>query len=135
MSASPASMDPHTSHPGADPLYDPHASSDERTYATLTHLSLLTSLFFVPVLVGLVMWLARRNQSPFIDDHGKESLNFQISLVIYMIGAFALAALTCVGIVLVPVVYVLGLVGMVLAAQAASNGKYYRYPACIRFVG
>ncbi len=118
----------------ADPLFDPLATSSERTYCLIMHLSLLAAHVFIPVVPALVMWLIKRNESPFINDHGREAVNFQISVLIYVIAAGAIGVVTCIGAPLIAVAYVLGIVGMILAASAAHNGRYFRYPACIRFI-
>jgi uncharacterized protein len=117
-------------------LVDPLAQEWERTYAMFVHLALLAVHFIpVPVVPSLVMWLIKRDRSPFIDDHGREAVNFQISLVIYTVLTTIAALVTCgVGAVLYVPVYILGLVGMILASIAANKGEYYRYPACIRFL-
>ncbi len=112
---------------------DPAATPAERTYATFTHLSLLAVHALIPVIPALVMWLIKRHESPFLDDHGKEAVNFQISLLIYFGIAFVLT-FVCVGYVLVPAVYGLGILGMIMAAIAANRGEFYRYPACIRLL-
>ena len=116
-------------HPGVEPW--------ELTYAAFTHLTLLAYLVVpIPVIGALVMWLIKKDESSFIDDHGREALNFQISLVVYMLLSVPVALVTCgLGALLVPAVYVLGLVGMILAAVAANRGEYFRYPMCLRFVG
>ena len=106
----------------------------ERTYAIFQHLTLLVApAALLGVLVAVVMWLVKREESPFLDDHGRESVNFHITLVIYMIAAGALVPLV-IGVVLIPGVVILGLVGMILAAKAASRGEYYRYPMCLRIL-
>jgi len=122
-------------HPANAPLIDDAADSGERTYATFLHLSLLGHLIFPLAIIfaPLVLWLIKRKESPFIDDHGREAINFQISLLIYML-ASGILVICGVGIVLIPLVYVLGLVGMVMAGIAANKGHYYRYPATLRFL-
>jgi uncharacterized Tic20 family protein len=122
---------------GEGRLVDERAAEWERTYAMFTHLALLAVHFFpVPVIPSLVMWLIKRDRSPYIDDHGREAVNFQLSLVIYALLIVPLAGLiTCgVGFVLWIPVYALGIVGMILAAIAANKGQFYRYPATIRFL-
>lgn len=107
----------------------------ERTFALFTHLSLAAVMVIpVPVVLALVMWLMKRDQSAFVDDHGKEAVNFQISLVIYGVVGAALVPMCGVGIVVATAAAVLGIVGAILGALAASKGQLYRYPACIRFV-
>lgn len=120
-------------------------TDDEKTWAIFAHLGLLGHLVLpvVSILIPLVIWMTKRASSSFVDDHGREALNFQITLLIYAIGlpliAGVLGAITCgVGLVLmIPAVvgpYVLGLVGMILAAVAANRGEFYRYPMTFRFI-
>jgi uncharacterized protein len=127
-------------HPGSEApsgrAVDIHAQEWERTYATFTHLSLLTFHVLLPVVPAVVMWLIKRDRSPFVDDHGREAVNFQISLVLYALLIIPIiGVLTCgLGWLLYIPLYALGVIGMILAAIAASRGEYYRYPACIRLV-
>lgn len=114
-------------------VIDPDATPSERTYATLLHLTLLLFHFVFPVIPALVMWQIKKDQSPFLDDHGKEAVNFQISVLIYGLCS-GLLMLVGIGFLLLPVVYVLGIVGMILGAVAANRGEYFRYPACIRLI-
>lgn len=107
----------------------------ERTYATFLHLSLLTVHALMPVVPALAMWLIKRERSPYIDDHGREAVNFQISIVIYFLVAAGIGAITCSWWILVPLVYILGIVGMIRAAMDAHRGLFHRYPMCLRFVG
>ena len=119
--------------PMSDRWIDPEATPSERTYALWTHLS--SGLFFVTGLIviqALVLWLIRRNDSPFLDDHGREALHFQLSLVIYAIG-FSVVTLGIGFLVAFPALIVLGVVGTIRAAKAANRGEYYRYPMTLRF--
>lgn len=118
------------------PLVDQAATSDQRTYALLMHLSLLAAIASVPpVLAPLIMWLIKRDSGRFIDDHGKEAINFQISVLLYAIIAALVGMVTCgVGFFVLPALAVLAVVGAVMAAMAANRGEYYRYPATIRFI-
>ena len=125
---------------GAWRVAHPDVRDDERTYALLIHLSLLAYLVFpLLVVIPLVMWLVRREQSAFIDDHGKEAVNFHLSLVLYTATAIGITIVTCgIGFFLIPIVaigsYVLGVIGMVMAAMAANRGEFYRYPMCMRLI-
>lgn len=114
-------------------VIDPDASPAERTYATFTHLTLLLAHAAIPVVPALIMWLIKRKDSPFLDDHGKEAVNFQISLVIYIVLS-AILSVILVGFVLMALVYVLGIVGMIMGAVAANRGEYFRYPMCLRLI-
>jgi len=134
-----AAVDPSMETPDTNTngrMVDPHAQEWERTYCMFTHLSLLTVHMLVPVLPALALWLIKRDKSPFVDDHGREAVNFQISLLLYTLIAWPLATLiTCgIGAVLIIPIYLLGIIGMIVAAIAANKGEYYRYPATIRFL-
>jgi len=85
------------------------------------------------IIAPLAMWLIKRADSPEIDATGKEVLNFQISYSIYT----AVSILLCfvlVGFAILPIVLVIWLVCMILAAVKTSNGETYRYPFTIRFL-
>lgn len=121
--------------------FDPDATSDERSYALFLHLSLLGHLVLtlLVIIVPIVMWISKKDESPFIDDHGREAINFQISLLIYSILftilAIPIGFLTCgIGFVLAFFPYILGLVGMIQASMAANRGEFYRYPMNMRFL-
>jgi len=93
--------------------------------------------FFVPwaghILGPLIVWLAKRNDSPEIDEHGKESLNFQISMLIYNVIAGVLC-LVLIGFVILAILHILNLVLVIIASLKASEGKLYRYPLAIRLI-
>lgn len=120
--------------------FDPDASSDERTYALFLHLSLLLHipLSLLAIIVPVIMWNIKKAESPFLDDHGREAINFQITLIIYSflftILAIPVGLLTCgIGFSLALFPYILGLIGMIKAAIAANRGEFYRYPMTFRF--
>ena len=109
----------------------------------LCHLAAL-ALFVFPafgnILGPLIVWLLKKDQYPLVDDQGKESLNFQITVTIAI---FILAAITAVliivlvGFLLIPVLIVIGLAEIILpivAALQANQGVPYRYPFNIRFI-
>ncbi len=118
-------------------VYDPDAPDSERTYAMLLHLSLLAHLVLsgFAIIVPLVMWLMKKDESPFVDDHGREAINFQLSLIVLSLLLIPIGILTCsAGFFLYIPLYVLALVGMIQAAMAANRGEFYRYPMTIRFL-
>src|SRR3984893_17425972 len=111
-------------------------SSNVRTWCILAHATALVG-FFVPLaghIVGpLIIWLAKRQDSPEIDAHGKESLNFQISMLIYN----AIAAILCLVLVGIPILillHILNIIFVIIASIQASEGKLYRYPLAIRLI-
>ena len=107
-----------------------------RTWTALCHASALLGVFLhFPghVLAPLVVWLIKRDESPEIDAHGKEALNFQISMLIYN----AIAAVFClvlIGFLLLPLLWILNALFVIIAAIKASDGELYRYPMTIRFI-
>jgi uncharacterized Tic20 family protein len=106
-----------------------------RSTAVVAHLSTFAGLVvpFGSVIGPLAVWLTRRDRDPFIDDAGREALNFGISVAIY--GAVLLvAALLLVGIPLLMVGVVAWVVLASLAAVKASQGQPYRYPLTMRLV-
>ena len=110
-------------------------SNEARQWAMFAHLASLIG-YIIPLgnIIGpLVVWLIKKDEFPFVDDQGKESLNFQISMLIY-ITVSALAIFICVGIVTTPVLVILDLVFTIIAAIKANQGEYYRYPLTIRLV-
>ena len=119
--------------PPDKPPYVP--TEDERTWALIAHLSgLLASLLGGFSFLGpLIVWLVKKDQSPFVADQAKEALNFQIAVFLALLVS-ALLILACVGAVLLPVVGVGALIYSIIAALEANKGVYYRYPYTIRFI-
>ena len=111
-------------------------SKEEQNWGMLCHLTALALLLGVPfghLLGPLIVWLIRRNQYAFVDEQGKESLNFQISMTIYAILS-GLLVLVAVGFILLAVVLVADVILVIVASVKVSNGKSYRYPLTIRFL-
>jgi uncharacterized Tic20 family protein len=117
---------------------DREMNRDARMWAMLCHLAGLAFLV-VPaigsVIGPLIIWLIKKDQHPFVDEQGKEALNFQITMLIYGIVA-GLLIFACVGVVLLPAVAIVDIVLLIIAAIKANDGYHYRYPRylIIRFV-
>ncbi len=108
----------------------------DRTWAMFCHLSTLSALIGIPfgnIIGPLVIWLIKREEFSFVDAHGKESLNFQISLTIYSLVAFLLC-FAFIGFILLPAVLIFGLCFVIVATVKANGGEEYRYPLTIRFI-
>jgi len=125
---------------GPQPTGEPEelpASGDQeaRTWATLTHLASLAGyVTAVGFIVGpLVMWLLKKDQWEFVDDQGKESLNFNISFFIYAIVCFILM-FVLIGFVLIGALLIAHIALTVVAAVNSNKGVHYRYPLIIRFI-
>jgi uncharacterized Tic20 family protein len=114
---------------------DEGATPDERMWATWIHLSLLAHTFLsgFAIILTIVLWMMKKDESPFIADHGREAVNFQISLAIYTVIA-TVFAIVLIGIPFLFLIPVLGLVGLIMGAVAANRGELFRYPMTIRFL-
>lgn len=114
----------------------PHASKDEQNWAMLCHLSALAG-FVVPfgnLLGPLVVWLLKRAEMPLVERHGREALNFQITVSIAAVISFLLM-FVLIGFVLIAIVGITALVLTVMAAVKVSNGELdYRYPWSLRLL-
>ena len=111
-------------------------SKEEQNWAMICHLSALFG-FLIPfgnVIGPLVVWLIKRAEMPLVDTHGKEALNFQITVVIAM-AISALLIFVLIGFVLMFIVGIGALVLTIMAAIKVSNGELnYRYPWAIRLL-
>ena len=121
--------------PSYTPTPMPMSESDARMWAMLIHLSALTGLFtgIGSLVAPIVIWQIQKDKSAFIDYHGKEAVNFQITMAIAFAISFVLMFIL-IGIFLVSIVGIVWLVFIIIAAVKANNGEYYRYPLTIRFI-
>lgn len=132
----PTRPSPHdASHPSG-------LSESARNYGMFIHLSSFAGLMVsgMSFLGPLVLWLVRRDEHPFIDHHGKEAINFNLSLLLYgVIGVIASIVTFGLGLVVaVPAILVFFVVWIATTIQAAiraNRGEGYRYPLTIRFLG
>ena len=104
------------------------------TYCMLIHLSQLLGLVsagvpLVGLIVSIVLWAIAKDRSPLVDQHGKIVLNWSISLLIYIV----VAAITIIGLLIVPILIVLGLVFPIIGAVKANEGVVWKYPLSIAF--
>jgi uncharacterized Tic20 family protein len=115
----------------------PPSNESTRSWCIGLHLSgfsgILLGWSMMHIIAPLVIWLIKRAESPEIDATGKEVLNFQISYSIY-IAVGILLCFVLVGFAILPIVIVVWIVCMILAAVRTSNGEVYRYPFTIRFL-
>ncbi len=118
---------------------------EEKTFGMLCHLSSFSG-FLIPfgsILGPLILWLIKKNEYELVDQCGKESLNFQISIHIY---SFIIAILLFIAILseleilvifIIPVMFIIFLVDFICVIKAsvlANKGELYRYPITIRFI-
>lgn len=133
-------VDPVSGRAKATGLTDGH-----RSYAAWCHFGPLIAgisvmatsgiTFVIPPLVALALWQIKSSDSQFIDDHGKEALNFQISLILLALILIPITLLTCgVGAILYIGLPVLMIIGGIFGGIRASKGEFFRYPMCIRVI-
>ena len=111
-------------------------SKDERTWAMLCHFSALLIFVGIPfsnILAPLIIWLIKKEEMPFVEDQGKEVLNFQISMTIYLL----ISGILC--FILIGIPFVIGLVIFnviitIIAGIKAIDGKSYQYPINLRLI-
>jgi hypothetical protein len=108
---------------------------DARMWGMFCHLFAFAGFVFpVGNVIGpLVAWLIKKDQYPFVDDQGKEALNFQITMVIAMACAFVLV-FVYIGLLLFPVIGIFDLIFTIIATIEANKGKRYRYPIALRLI-
>ena len=99
------------------------ANSDDTIWAILAHLS----YFLLPFIGPLIIYLIKKDQSPFVRAHAAQALNFHITLLIASIVS-AILILLVIGIVMLIALGIAGVVFTILAAMAAGRGQPYRYP-------
>ena len=90
----------------------------------------LTSTTFI---VPLIIWLLKKGEDGYVEKHAKESLNFQISFVIYACIAW-MSVFVMVGVLLLPAVVIAYMVFAIVASVKAYKGEDYKIPLCIRFI-
>jgi uncharacterized Tic20 family protein len=136
---------------GEEPIRQGSTRKEEQTTAMLIHLLSIFNGFIVPLIVWLILWLKKRNESRFIDHHGKEALNLLITLFIgsliiglagfvlisvmassQLLGGAILSGLLLYGVGLLLSLF--ALVTTIIACIQANGGKWYRHPAIMRLV-
>lgn len=104
-------------------------SSDEKTFAILAHILTIVSSFIAP----LIIYLIKKDESPYVAEHAKESLNFQITLfILYLISVVLILVL--VGILLIWLLSIANFILVIIATIKASENKMYRYPFNFRLI-
>ena len=132
----PQPQSPYQGPPQAGPAYSgpyqpqPLTPSDERMWTVFAQIG----PFLVSFIPPLVIWLVLKDRSQFVEQEAKESLNFQITLVIAQIAAWIITGITFGIGGIVFLAFIAAVVFMILAAVANSKGAPYRYPVNIRFI-
>jgi uncharacterized Tic20 family protein len=125
---------------GPDPV--PYATSAGKEYMgpppdkDAIQMGMLCHLLgiFTGFLGPLIIWLMKKESSPFVDDQGKEALNFQIATLIVCLACIPLNLLFCIGSILVLIVQIARIIFGIIASMKANEGIAYRYPVTFRLI-
>ena len=111
------------------------SNKDANMWAMFCHLSALIG-FVIPfgnIIAPLVIWTMKKDEFEHVNDQGKEAINFQISVTVYIFVSILLIFVV-IGIPLLIIIGLFSLIMAVIAAINANDGKKYRYPFTIRFI-
>jgi|CXWL01.1.fsa_nt_gi uncharacterized Tic20 family protein len=109
--------------------------SESRKWGMFCYLSALIG-FIIPfgsIIAPLIIWQMKKDVSLFVDEQGKESINFQISMAIWMLISWVLVFLY-IGFILLGFFALLEIICVIMAGVQANEGKSFRYPLTIRFI-
>ncbi|TDW74189.1 hypothetical protein EDF51_101195 [Curtobacterium sp. PhB25] len=116
-------------YPGGYTPPQPMSPEDQRLWATLTHIGGIFFNFVAP----LVAYMVLRDRGGFIREHTRVALNFHITMgIAYVVSGILTLAL--IGALLLPIIAILTIVFGIMAAVAANQGQFYRYPLSIEFI-
>ncbi|MEI6093546.1 MAG: DUF4870 domain-containing protein [bacterium] len=122
---------------GNDPQYirSKDVTKEEKNLAVLMHLSVLAGILipFIGLLIPVVIWALKRNDSPYIDDQGKEVINLIINVFIMGVLVSILCIIVIGFIFLVPLALFV-IIAPIVAAVRCSEGLYYKYPFIFSFI-
>ncbi len=135
FSASTYSADYSAVYSPSGRMVEGEITAEERKWATFMHLGGLSGAIWGPlmIIIPLVLWLTKRDESAFLDDHGKEALNFQISIWLWVVISMVLI-LCLIGIPMLIAIPFFWLVMTIVMAVRSNRGEYVRYPATFRFI-
>jgi uncharacterized Tic20 family protein len=107
-------------------------TAEDKQWGMFCHLSALLGLVIGGLfIVGpLVCWLAKKDSSKFVDYHGKESVNFQLCILIVTF----ICAITIIGIPIAIVLAFVAIIMPIIAGMKANEGEYYQYPYIFRLI-
>jgi len=110
-------------------------SETERNWAMFCHLAAFACFFFPfgGIIGPLICWLSRKDESTWVNENGKSSMNFQLSMLLYFVLALPLC-LILIGLPIIAVIGTLKIVCIIIASVKASKGEEFKYPLAIPFI-
>jgi len=131
----PADADAIPESDADDGTVDYEVSSSDRTWGVLVHAAAFVGLVvpFGNILAPLIIWAIKKEDSRFVDDNGKQAINFQITwtVLLFLVG---LTIFIVIGLVLVPLVALAWVILVIIAIIRASNEKVYDYPLTLDLI-
>jgi len=122
---------------GSEPQYikNKDVSTEEKNLAVIMHLSILAGILipFVGLLIPVVIWALKKNESPYVDDQGKEVINFIINIFIAGI-IIGILCLIIIGFILIVPLALFLIIMPIVAAVKCGDGTYYKYPLIFKFI-
>lgn len=109
---------------------------EEKNWAVATHLSSFAGYLGIPfghILGPLICWLMKKDSSSYLNEVGRETVNYNISLIIWFIVCIPLCFIL-IGFLMLGALALMDIIVTIMAAVAASNGQQYKYPLTIRFI-
>lgn len=110
---------------------------EERNWVVLCHLGGLIPFYLLDIIIPLALWLIKRSSSYFVDEQGREIVNFQLSMTIYGIVLMVI----CFTIIGIPIaiaglilLYIINIIAVIRGASCASKGQFFRYPLNLRLL-
>jgi len=118
------------------------SNKDARMWGMICHLAGLCGLIPIVPVIGniigpLIVWQIKKDEFSFVDNQGKEAVNFQISILLYLLVSAIIwvpLSFVCVGVVIPAAIIIFDLIFLLIAAVKANDGECYRYPLTIRFI-
>ncbi len=109
---------------------------ENRQLIVITHLSQLITLLvgFGSLLVPLIIWLSNKDKIYGLKAHGKDIINFQLSLIVYYIICIPLILLLGLGLIGILVLSAISMIYPIINAIKASNGQPPNYPLSFNFI-
>ncbi len=110
-------------------------SETERNWSMLCHLSAFAGFFFPfgGIIGPLICWLSRRDESPWVNINGRNALNFQLSMLMYMVLTIPLCFII-IGFPIIAFLVILKVICIIIGSIKASKGELFRYPVVIPFI-
>lgn len=110
-------------------------SETERNWAMFCHLSAFACFFFPfgGTIGPLICWLSRKDESTWVNENGKASMNFQLSILLYLVLAAPLCFIL-IGFPIIGAIWTLRIVCIIIASVKASKGEEFKYPLAIPFI-